>query len=71
MDSLKCQTSTVSPAEPGDYLFYLRPTYTIYLLNAGAEWVDIQALRGHATLTTTPIDTNVDQDRMAAVVARL
>ena len=23
MDSLKCQTATVSPAEPGDYLFYL------------------------------------------------
>ena len=41
------------------------------LLNAGAELVDIQARPDDATLTTTQIDTNVEQDRMVAVVARL
>ena len=46
----------------------LRHTYTIYLLNAGVEWVDIQALLGHESSATPPIDTNVGQDQMAAVV---
>ncbi len=49
----------------------LRHTYTIYLLNVSAERVDIQTLRGHATLTTTPIYTNVGQERMEKVVGRL
>ena len=44
----------------------LRHTYATTLLNTGAERVDIQALLGHATLTTTQIYTNVGQDRMAA-----
>jgi site-specific recombinase XerD len=46
-------------------------TYATNLLNAGAERVDIQALLGHSTLNTTQIDTNVGQERMAAVVNRL
>jgi len=29
-----------------------------------------QALLGHATLTTTPMDTHVGQERMEKVVAR-
>jgi site-specific recombinase XerD len=33
--------------------------------------VEIQALLGHATLTTTQIDTNAGEDRMAAVVNKL
>ena len=33
--------------------------------------VDIQALLGHSTITTTQIYTNVDQERMEKVVARL
>ena len=49
----------------------LRHTYATNLLNAGAELVDIQALLGHATLNTTQIDTNVGQERMEQVVARL
>ncbi len=49
----------------------LRHTYATNLLNAGAEWVDIQALLGHVNLATMQIDTHVDQDRMAAVVNKL
>ncbi|MEZ5600510.1 MAG: hypothetical protein R3F36_05690 [Candidatus Competibacteraceae bacterium] len=35
-------------------------------MNAGVELVDIQALLGHSTLNTTPIDAHVDQNRTAA-----
>ena len=49
----------------------LRHTYATNLLNAGAELVDIQALRGHSTINTTQIYTNVGQERMEKVVARL
>ena len=48
----------------------LRHTYATNLPNAGAELVDIQVLLGHAALTTTPMDTHVGQERMAAA-ARL
>ena len=44
----------------------LRHTYAANLLNVGVELVEIQALLGHSTLNTTPIDAYVDQDRMAA-----
>jgi integrase/recombinase XerD len=49
----------------------LRHTYATNLLNAGAELVDIQALFGHVNLATTQIYTNVGQERMEQVVARL
>jgi site-specific recombinase XerD len=49
----------------------LRHTYATNLLNAGAELVDIQALLGHESISTTQIYTHVDQDRMAAVVNKL
>jgi len=49
----------------------LRHTYTTNLLNAGAELVDIQALLGHESIVTTQIYTNVGQERMEQVVARL
>ncbi len=49
----------------------LRHTYATRLLESGAELVDIQALLGHANLSTTQIYTHVDDDRMAAVVANL
>ena len=39
--------------------------------NAGAERVDIKALLGHESVATTQIDTNVGQERMEQVVARL
>jgi integrase/recombinase XerD len=41
------------------------------LLNAGAEGVNLQALLGHESLATTPMDTHVGQERMKQVVARL
>ena len=44
----------------------LRHTYAANLLNVGAELVDSQALLGHSTLNTTPIDAHVDQNRMEA-----
>ena len=37
----------------------------------GAERVDIQALLGHESIATTQIYTNVGQERMEQVVARL
>jgi len=46
-----------------------RHTDATHRLDPGADRVDIQALLGHATLDTTPMDTHVDQERMA-VVAR-
>ena len=49
----------------------LRHTYATNLLNAGAELVDIKALLGHESIATTPIYTNVGQERMEQVVARL
>jgi integrase len=49
----------------------LRHTYATNLLNAGAELVDIQALLGHESISTTQIYTNVGQKRMEQVVARL
>ena len=38
----------------------LRHTYAANLLNVGVELMDIQALLGHSTLNTTPIDAYVD-----------
>jgi integrase/recombinase XerD len=49
----------------------LRHTYATNLLNVGAELVDIQTLLGHSTLNTTQIYTNVGQERMEKVMARL
>ncbi len=49
----------------------LRHTYATILLNAGAELVDIKALLGHESIATTQIYTNVGQERMEQVVARL
>jgi integrase/recombinase XerD len=49
----------------------LRHTNATNLLNAGAERVDIKALLGHESVATTQIYTNVGQERMEQVVARL
>lgn len=49
----------------------LRHTYATRLLEAEAQLVDIQALLGHANLSTTQIYTHVDEDRMAAIVSKL
>ena len=49
----------------------LRHTYATRLRESGAALIDIQALLGHANLTTTQIYTHVDDDRMAAVVSKL
>ena len=49
----------------------LRHTYATNLLNAGAERVDIKALLGHESISTTQIDTHVGQERMEQVVGRL
>ena len=49
----------------------LRHTYAINLLNTGADLVDIKALLGHESIATTQIYTNVGQERMEQVVARL
>ena len=49
----------------------LRHTYATNLLNAGAELMDIKALLGHESISTTQIYTNVGQERMEKVVGRL
>ena len=49
----------------------LRHTYATNLMNAGAERVDIKALLGHESISTTRIYTNVGQERMEQGVARL
>ena len=48
----------------------LRHTDATSLLDAGAERVDLQALLGHESLGTTPMDTHVGQERMAQGVGR-
>ena len=48
-----------------------RYIYAKNRLNAGAELVDLQALLGHESLSTTQIHTNVGQERMEQVVGRL
>jgi len=49
----------------------LRHTYATNPLNAGAERVDIKALLGHESISTTQIYTEVGQERMERVVGRL
>jgi integrase/recombinase XerD len=49
----------------------LRYIYATYRLNAGADRVDIQALLGHESLSTTQIYSHVGQARMEQVVGRL
>jgi site-specific recombinase XerD len=49
----------------------LRHTDATHRLNAGAERVDIQALLGHESISTTQIYTHVGQERMERVVAWL
>jgi len=44
--------------------YKLRHTYATNLLNAGSERVDIQALLGHKSISTTQIYTHVGQERM-------
>ena len=42
------------------------------LPDSGATWrVDIKALLGHESISTTQIDTHVGQERMERVVGRL
>ena len=48
-----------------------RTCYAIPRLNTGTAWVDLQVLLGHVDLATTPIDTHMDQGRMAAAVNKL
>ena len=38
--------------------------------DAGAEWADMQALRGPVPRATPPMDAPVGQERRAAAVAR-
>ena len=49
----------------------LRHTYAPHRLDAGAERADIEAPLGHERIATTRIDTDVGQERMERVVARL
>ena len=49
----------------------IRRLTATHRLDAKAELADIQALLGHESVATTPMDTHVRQERMAAVVARL
>jgi site-specific recombinase XerD len=49
----------------------LRYIYATNLLNAGADLVDIQALLGHESISTTQIYSHVGQARMEQVVGRL
>lgn len=45
--------------------------YAANPLDAGAEQADIEALLGHKSIATTPIDADGGQERMEKVVGRL
>jgi integrase/recombinase XerD len=47
-----------------------RHTDATHRLDAGAERMNLQALLGHESVATTPMDTRVGQARMEQVVAR-
>ena len=49
----------------------LRHTYATNRLDTGAERVDIKALLGHESISTTQIYSHVGQARMEKVVGRL
>jgi integrase/recombinase XerD len=53
------------------YPYKLRYIYATNRLNAGADRVDLQALLGHESLSTTQIDSHVGQARMEQVVGWL
>ena len=61
------QAADVRPLSPHK----CRHTYATYLLKGGADLRSIQALLGHANISTTEIYTHVDTDKILAEVKKL